>query len=258
MKDDGLVYYYSPAAHYKMALTIRAGRAFDTTKPPHVAIWLENASFYHIKTLHEPDDLKVGRAALPYWDFKVRGWEKAKRKAKESGKDLSDQLEVDGVSGATQNSSFNPADYVLPSDPDNPMPYRLLIEIDQPDDDQPSLVYSVEIDNSLPRAFQLLDLVGYPEREEDDKAGKESWALYFVDEQFDSALALIDSALQEFVNEEVINRFEKELVDVGRRLTDAKFHIRPSLQFIDNMKLANKRLHDQRDEGVKNGPLQIA
>lgn len=195
MKDDGLVYHYSPVPQYKMSLTIRAGKAFDSKAPPHVAIWLENASFYHIKTLLQPDETTAGRAALPYWDFKVRGWEEAKRKAKKSGKDLNEHLEVDGVSGATQNSSFNPADYILPADPDNSMPYRLLIEIDQPDDDQPTLIYSVVIDNSDPRAFQLLDLVGYPKREEDDKDGKEVWALYFVDERFSSALALVDSAL---------------------------------------------------------------
>lgn len=195
MKEDGLVYHYSPAAHYKMALTIRAGKTFDVKMPPHVAIWLENASFYHIKTLHEPDNLKAGRAALPYWDFKVLGWEEAKLKATESGEDLKEQQEVDGVSGATRNSSFDPADYILPADPDNPMPYRLLIEIDQPGDDQPSLVYSVEIDNADPHAFQLLDLVGYPKQEENDKDGKEVWSLYFVDERFSSALELIDSAL---------------------------------------------------------------
>ena len=56
LKDDGLVYHYTPAEQYKMALTIRAGQTFDARTPPHVAIWLENASFYHIKTLHEPDD----------------------------------------------------------------------------------------------------------------------------------------------------------------------------------------------------------
>jgi len=200
LKDNGLVYHYGPAPEYKMALTIRAGKAFDAKTPPHVAIWLENASFYHIKTLHEPTDEISGRTALPYWDFKVRGWEEAKRKVADSGKalgeqDLKERLEVDGTSGATQNSSFDPADYIVPADPDNPMPYRLLIEVDQPDDDQPSLVYSVEIDNADPRAFQLLDLVGYPKREEDDKNGKEMWALYFVDEQVDSALELIDSAL---------------------------------------------------------------
>ena len=195
MKDDGLTYDYSPAPHYKMALTIRAGKAFDAKAPPNVAIWLENAFFYHIETLRAPEDLAIGRAALPYWDFKVRGWEEAKRQAEKSGIDLNEPLEVDGVSDATQNSSFDPADYILPADPDNPMTYRLLIEIDQPGDDQPSLVYSVEIDNANPHAFQLLDLVGYPKREEDDENGKEVWALYFVDERFDSALTLIDSAL---------------------------------------------------------------
>ena len=142
--------------------------------------------------------MKAGRTALPYWDFKVRGWEEAQRKAAAAGKELNElneEQEVDGLSGATQNSSFDPADYILPADPENPMPYRLLIEIDQPDDEQPSLVYSVEVDNADPRAFQLLDLVGYPKREEDDEKGKEVWALYFVDEEIDSALGLIDSAL---------------------------------------------------------------
>jgi hypothetical protein len=195
VKEDGFVYHYSPAAKYKMTLIIRAGSAFQTNSPPHLAIWLENASFYHIKTLHEPSEMKAGRSALPYWDSKVRGWEEAKRKASESGEDLNATLKADGVSGATQNSSFDPADYVLPADPEHPMPYRLLIEIDQPGDEQPSLVYTVEIDNSNPRVFQLLDLVGYPKREDDDRDGKEVWALYFVDERFDSALKLIDSAL---------------------------------------------------------------
>ena len=129
MNDDGLVYQYSPADHYKMALTIRAGKAFDVKTPPHVAIWLENASFYHIKTLHEPRDLKAGRAALSYWDFKVRGWEEAKRKAAASGKDLREETDVDGVSGATRNSSFDPADYILPTNTEESLPYRLLIEL---------------------------------------------------------------------------------------------------------------------------------
>lgn len=41
----------------------------------------------------------------------------------------------------------------------------------------------------------MLDLAGYPKREENDETGKEVWALYFVDERIDSALRLIDSAL---------------------------------------------------------------
>ncbi|MDB4461497.1 hypothetical protein N9043_00955 [bacterium] len=195
VQKEGLIYQYRPSPNYQMTLNLRAGETFDVTAPPHVAIWLENASFYHIKTLREPDDPTAGRAALPYWDFKRRGWEAAKRQMETEGLDSKPTPEVDGVSGATQNSSFDPADYILPADPENPMPYRLLVEIDQPDDGQPSLVYSVEIDNSTPKAFQLLDLVGFPKQEANDADGKEVWALYFVDDQFNSALELVDSGL---------------------------------------------------------------
>ena len=154
--DLGLSYHYTP----------------DPESPPNFAIWLENASEYHIKTLHTPTG-DGGRTALPYWDFKRRGWEEAKRDAESSGKDLAEELEVDAVSGATENSSFNPADYILPGDAEESLPYRLLIEINQPGDDQASLVYAVDIDNITPRTFQLLDLVGYPKREEDDEDGED-------------------------------------------------------------------------------------
>jgi len=191
--SDGLTFNYSPASHYKMELRVKTGPAFDPKNPPAVAIWLENASFYHIKTLHKPT--AADRAELPYWDFKIRGWEKAKRDAEKSGKDLADELGVDAISAPTQNSSFDPADYILPAAAaDESMPYRLLIEIDQPDDGQPSLVYAVDIDNADPRTFQLLELVGYPKQEEDDEDDKEVWALYYV-EQFESTLEMIDSAL---------------------------------------------------------------
>ena len=176
-----------------MKLEVRAGNSFDLERPPHVAIWLENASFYHIKTLRAPEE--GGRAALPYWDFKVRGWEKAKEEAEHPSQDQVDEAGLDAVSGATQNSSFDPADYILPADPDELMPYRLLIEVDPPDRELSSLVYAVDIDNADPRVFQLLELVGYPKREEDDEEGNEVWALYYVDDTFGSALELIDSAL---------------------------------------------------------------
>ena len=196
MTEEALSFHYRPAPSYQMALSIRTGDAFRFDQPPHLAIWLENASFYHIKTLHPPQDLVAGRAALPYWDSKVRGWEKAKREADESGPALTEDSGIDAISAPTQNSSFDPADYILPPDSDIPMPYRLLVEIDQPGDDQPSLVYSVEIDNADPRAYQLLELQGYPKREPDDENdGDETWALYYVDESFDTALELIDSAL---------------------------------------------------------------
>ena len=193
--EKGLNYQYAPDARYKIALKVRTGSVFNAATPPHFAIWLENASHYHIKTLHAPPTLTDAPTALPYWDFKRRSWEAAKRQAEISGKDLAKEPDVDGISGATQNSSFDPADYILPTDTEESLPYRLLIEIDQPGDNQPSLVYAVEIDNAAPRTFQLLDLVGYPKREENDKDGKEVWTLYYTDERFTSALELIDSAL---------------------------------------------------------------
>ncbi|MCH7226720.1 DUF4405 domain-containing protein [Haloferula sp. A504] len=190
MEEDHLIYRYSPADHYRMALTVKAGTGFDPQQPPAFAIWLENQGAYHIKTLHEPD--MESAAALPYWKFKRAGWEKAKQEAEEKG-------EVDLVSSPTPNGSFDPADYILPADPETSTPYKLLIEINQPGDahgpydDQPSLVYAVEIDELLPLTFQTLDLVGYPKREDED--GKEAWSLYYVDDTFGSALDLIDSAL---------------------------------------------------------------
>lgn len=124
----------------------------------------------------------------PYWSFKHAGWEKAKRDAGQFG-------EVDAVSSPTPNGSFDPADYILPGDSKDSTPYQLLLEINQAGDQQPSLVWAVEIDNSLPRSFHLLDLRGFPKRGEDDADGKQTWNLYYVDESVNSALYLIDSAL---------------------------------------------------------------
>jgi len=193
--EKGLNYQYAPDSRYKMALNVRTGPGFEPATPPHFAIWLENASQYHIKTLHTPTGQTDASTVLPYWDFKRRGWEEAKREADASGRELGEDLEFDAISAPTQNSSFDPADYILPDDTGESLPFRLLIEIDQPGDKQASLVYAVDIDNADPRTFQLLDLVGYPKREDDDEEGKEVWALYYVDESFDTALDLIDSAL---------------------------------------------------------------
>jgi len=215
--DDELVYDYVPADHYQMKLRIKTGRSYSADSPPQIAIWLENQGGYHIKTLLSP--VSEDRNSLPYWAFKVRGWEAAKEEAaiKEPARSNRDDREstvpeisvqddsaedlpeVDGVSSATPNGSFDPNDYILPADPENPMPYKLLFEINQLGDahesfaDQPSLVYSVEIDNAWPTTFQLLDLVGYPQR--DDADSKEAWSLYYVGDEFGSALQLIDSAL---------------------------------------------------------------
>ena len=193
MNEDSMVYQYSPADDYKMELTIKTGKAYDVNNPPRIAIWLENQGAYHIKTLLAPD---LGHTnELPYWNFKLKGWENAKLEAKE-------EQPIDAISQPTPNGSFDPADYILPADPENTNPYKLLIEINQPGDphgsvaDQPSLVYSVEIDNLDPHIFQLLDIVGYPKRDDQDgKENKEAWLLYYPDKTLGTALKLIDSAL---------------------------------------------------------------
>lgn len=181
--EDRMTYRYSPAEHYRMELTVKAGAGFDPEAPPDFAIWLENQDAYLIKTLRAPGS--DGEPGVPYWSFKQKGWEMAKKEA--------DRGEVDLVSSPTPNASFDPADYILADDPETTLPYQLLIEINQPGDDQPSLVYSVEIDELEPLTFQTLELVGYPKPDKTD--GKPSWSLYFADEAITSALELIDSAL---------------------------------------------------------------
>lgn len=191
LRDDGLIYLYSPDPKYKLALSIKRGDAYDPRDPPQIAIWIENSSFYHIKTLHAPES-DDATELLPYWSFKVKEYERAKRAAARG-------VDVDAISGATKNSSFDPADYILPVDPEAPLSYQILIEVNQPGDshgditDQPSLIYSVEIDNSDPHVYQLMELVGYPKL--DDSNDKPQWSIYYVDERFDSALSLIDSVL---------------------------------------------------------------
>jgi hypothetical protein len=184
MREDGMVFDYAPSPDYRMRLTVKPGPSFDASPPPQVAIWLENQGGYHIKTLLAP----TAAVETPYWSFKHSGWEKAKREAEELG-------EIDAVSSPTPNGSFDPADYILPAETKDSTPYSLLLEINQPGDDQASLVYAVEIDNSLPKTFQLLELRGYPKREESGANEKEKWGLYYVDDSFGSALDLIDSAL---------------------------------------------------------------
>jgi hypothetical protein len=196
--ESGMVYRYAPDPGYRMSLEIRTGPAYDAADPPRLAIWLENQSHYHIKTLHAPES-EDREARLPYWAAKVRGWRAALEEAERSEGGI-DEL-VHAVSSPTENNSFDPADYILPGKAESPLPYRLLIEINQPGDatesldDQPSLVYQVVIDNHKPRTFQLLGLVGYPVEEEARDGGEAEWALYYIDERFDSALELIDSAL---------------------------------------------------------------
>jgi len=197
MTEEGMKYDYVPSPSYKLSLDLRTGESYSLQDPPRLAVWLENQSFYHIKTLYasESEDAKE---MLPYWAFKVKGWEQAKEEAEKKGLDLNET--VDAVSGATENGSFDPADYILPRETNSSMPYRVMIEINQPSDpteklkDQPSLVYQVEVDNFDPRTFQLLELVGYPVKESNEE-GEEEWAIYYVDERFGSAMSLINSTL---------------------------------------------------------------
>ena len=197
MNEDGMKYDYAPSPSYKLSLDIRTGASYDMGNSPRLVVWLENQSFYHIKTLYasESEDAKE---MLPYWAFKVKGWEEAKQEAEKKGVDLNES--VDAVSGATENGSFDPADYILPRETNSSMPYRVMIEINQSGDpteklkDQPSLIYQVEVDNYDPRTFQLLELVGYPVKEKNEE-GEEEWAIYYVDERFGSAMSLINSAL---------------------------------------------------------------
>ena len=196
MDEKGMTYRYTPDPGYKMLVDLRTGPAFDLKNPPRLAVWLENQSLYHIKTLYV-SDTPDNREQLPYWAFKVKGWEKAQEEAK--AKNLSLEDSVDAVSEATANGSFDPADYILPTEQNASMPYRVLIEVNQPNDpsskleDQPSLVYEVEVDNYDPYTFQLLELVGYPVMEE--KEEKEEWYLSYADESIESAFEIVDSVL---------------------------------------------------------------
>ena len=201
LKATKMIYNYTPAPHYKMQLDFKGGRAFDAEKPPRVAIWLENTSRYHLKTLYHskaPD----AKQSLPYWHYKKSEYEKYKAESEAAEKAGKKQAEdVDALSSATPNESFDPADYIVPKDPEKETPYRLLIEINALDDsnehyqDQPSLVYVVEVDNKRPRSYQVLDLVGYPESEIDEEEGELEWSLLYADGTITTAHDLFDSAL---------------------------------------------------------------
>ena len=196
MDEKGMTYKYTPDPGYKMLIDLRTGPAYDLENPPRLAVWLENQSLYHIKTLYV-SDTPDSREQLPYWAFKVKGWEQAQKEAEEKNLSLEDS--VDAVSEATTNGSFDPADYILPTEQNASMPYRVMIEVNQPNDpsskldDQPSLVYEVEVDNYDPYTFQLLELVGFPVLEKDTE--KEEWYLSYADETIESAFEIVDSVL---------------------------------------------------------------
>lgn len=175
IQDSTICYDYAPAETYKLSVKIQSGLN-TSIQTPDIAIWLENQSNYHIKTLHASSNATT---QLPFWNFKKSEYEKAKLEAQK------EQQDILAVSGATPNNSFNAEDYLLPKD----QTYTLLIEINQPHDQQPSLIYSVEVSNSEAKYFQTFDLLGYPSQEEN------SWKINYDLSQFTSAKQLINSAL---------------------------------------------------------------
>jgi hypothetical protein len=142
---------------------------------------MENISGYHVKTLLEPSIENV----LPYWQWKVAEYEKAKNEAEA----------VDAMSSATPNASFDPRDYILPER--NTEPFFMVIEVNEAGDanddysDQPSILYRVEIDNAYPSYFQVLNILGYTQYD----VNADSWDAYFPDGRLSTASGLIDSAL---------------------------------------------------------------
>ena len=195
-----MLYRYDPADHYRMLLEVMGGSAYDADDPPYVAIWIENRSGYHIKSLYhsERDGYET---QLAYWHYKRSEYLKYKSEHEAKSEAAAEHEEdVDALSSATENDSFDPADYIVPKDPERDAPYRVMIEINQRGDgnehydDQPALVYSVEVDNRDPRTFQVLEIVGYPKAEEGED-GQTSWSLYYADETLTTARDLLDSAL---------------------------------------------------------------
>lgn len=197
INGGGVSYHYTPAPHYKMKVDLMGGPAFDPDQAPYFAIWIENKSSYHIKSLYHSD--RPGfEEMLPYWHHKRAEYLRYKREADRKD-DVEKDPEVDAMSSATENDSFDPEDYIVPKDPGKEAPYRVLIEINKPGDgnahhsDQPSLVYSVEVDNKDPRTYQVFEIVGYPKLGEEK--GEMKWSLHYADETITTARELMDSAL---------------------------------------------------------------
>ncbi len=197
LSGNRMTYRYAPAPQYRMELEVIGGPAFDTTHPPSIAIWIENRSGYHIQSLYHSESGNP-QALLPYWHYKRSEYLKYKQRHEQMS-EAERRAEFDAMSSATENDSFDPADYIIPKDPAREAPFRVMLEINQPDDgnshhaDQPSLVYAVEVDNRDPHTFQVLDIVGYPKPESRDDGIH--WSLHYVDESLTTCRDLLDSAL---------------------------------------------------------------
>ena len=60
MTEEGMKYDFVPSPSYKLSLDIRTGSTYSLENPPRLAVWLEDQSCYHIKTLYasESEDVK--------------------------------------------------------------------------------------------------------------------------------------------------------------------------------------------------------
>ena len=132
LEEGKMVYHYNPSPTYRMKLDFKGGPAFDQENPPFIAIWIENTSRYHLKTLYHTEHPDV-KNQLPYWSFKKSEYEKYKAES-EALEKSEEQADADTVSSATPNASFDPADYIVPKDAKKETPYRLLIELNLPKD----------------------------------------------------------------------------------------------------------------------------
>lgn len=197
IQGDRMTYNYAPAPHYQMQLDLKGGPAFNPDHPPYIAIWIENKSGYHIKSLYHSEQAGYEKL-LPYWHHKRAKYIENKL-INEKKQNDTESDDLDALSSATDNYSFDPKDYIVPEDPAKESPYRVVIEINMPSDanehyeDQPSLVYRVEVDNKDPRSYQVLEIVGFPKSEIVD--GETEWELYYADETITTARDLYDSAL---------------------------------------------------------------
>jgi hypothetical protein len=127
------------------------GEEFDYTKA--YVIWLENSSDGSIQNLFVCNRVNLqdlADTALPYWEMNKRI--------------LSDEDEIDAVSGATQKKCDFTINSYLKSDETE---FTIYFEVDHsfdPNDwftDQPALLYSAHIDLSNPENSYELNFIGW-------------------------------------------------------------------------------------------------
>ena len=121
-----------------------------------VAIWAETNAYQIIETLHLSEPLKFKEDAE--WEGKIlnRGqilplWRN--RYTQISG--IGPEGQADLQSGPTENHEFGLEEKI-----ENKESFTIYIEINAPDDNQPSVLYAALIDPESPNPYTLLSLVG--------------------------------------------------------------------------------------------------